>query len=190
MQKCYLFKNETIDSFRNSFTYSSSKGSMYYIDFDMVTCEFADVESRIVTELQNFKEKICNMYRNVSECSNKIHGPVYVLVLQSPYYRATQAENIQYPLLMPNTSDKKEKDVCTPSFVYVQILLPHYNKNGTHNTPAVDYLDAYYLPEWNNKYVTKGSSTCDHYELKQNDDSPYGTLYQINKSYALFTDIF
>lgn len=197
MRRCYQFPNETLENLRKNLTYSFHNDGMYFTDFDMVTCQFNDVESRIVCELQKFKEKLCGntgklqcgpsrsktqWAENIgcsapvsfetpkqtseeADCTQKIQGPVYAFVFQAPYYRAkdpaTNEERtiaLQFQtldtMLMPYNGNQAENDANTPIFIYVQLLFPRYNKNGTF-VPAVNYMDQYYFPEWDRKYFSK-----------------------------------
>lgn len=264
MRRCYQFPNETLESFRQKFTYSFSNDGMYYVDFDMITCKFSDVESRIMCELQKFKDKLCGVQGKIKcgntvtstkwsadrgctistpltsgvqatdpDCVRKIQGPVYALVFQAPYYRAKDNTvpggermiSLQFQtldtMLMPYNGLQKEDDSNTPIFIYVQLLFPRYNKNGTY-MPQVNYMDQYFFPEWDRKYFSKEmqcfiktvgkldtvggcASSQSPYEAvclgprtpinyAEDDEkgtvSTYGVLYQINRSYALFQDLF
>jgi hypothetical protein len=264
MRRCYQFPNESLESFRQKFTYSFNNDGMYYVDFDMITCKFSDVESRIVCELQNFKDKLCGVQGKINcgtartntkwtanskcdavtpvvtgvqstdpECLRKIQGPVYALVFQAPYYRVKDTTvpggermiSLQFQtldtMLMPYNGLQKSDDSNTPIFVYVQLLFPRYNKNGTY-MPQVNYMDQYFFPEWDRKYFSKEmqcfiktvgkldtvggcATTKSPYEavclgpktavnFAEDDEkgtiSTYGVLYQINRSYALFQDLF
>lgn len=59
MKRCYQFPNHTMESLKKTLTYNFQNDGMYYLDFDMVTCNFSDIESRIVCELQKFKDLLC-----------------------------------------------------------------------------------------------------------------------------------
>lgn len=266
MRRCYQFPQETLESFRNKFKYEMNGDGMYYVDFDMVTCKFSDVESRIVCELQKFKEKICGtpgktlcgkprsntpwiaksgcssttpspmisitpQSTSENECKMKIQGPVYAFVFQAPYYRTKDTiTNEERPLalqfqtldtmLMPYNGVETDIDSETPLFIYVQLLFPRYNKNGTFT--SVNFMDQYYIPEWDRKYFSKemqcfiktikkydmvgGCATTNApYEAKclgpktamgfskadeKNTLSTYGILYQVNNKYTMFNELF
>jgi hypothetical protein len=70
MKRCWQLPDVTIDKLKadrdNLFTHPVEKG-MYFVDFDMVTCSFDDVQSRIICELQKFhEEKLCNTRKPLS----------------------------------------------------------------------------------------------------------------------------
>lgn len=193
MKRCYQFPNETIESIRNKFNYMLDNDGMYYTDFDMVTCKFSDVESRIMCELQKFKDQLCGSGASSMKCGTKrtemdwsstkgcpsnimptttdggcntvVHGPVYALVFQAPYYRVKdditkepRPLTLQFQTLdvqlMPRNGYQNDDDSGTPLFIYVQLLFSKYNKNGTY-TPGVDYMNQYFIPVWDRKYFSK-----------------------------------
>lgn len=200
MRRCYQFPNETIESFKNKYKYvrSNDNDGMYFIDFDMIVCNFAEVESRIICELQKFRDNIClpgratssrtcsgnaaSIYKwsktngcpvnapdtkvnDIPDCTSKIHGPVYALVFQAPYYRAydekTKEERVltnQYHTgdfkLLPYNAFQDDNDSGVPLYIYVQLLFSRYNQNGTY-LPTVDFMNQYYLPEWDRTFYSK-----------------------------------
>lgn len=76
MKRCYQLPNTTVESlrtFRNKLFPHDVDGGMKTVTFDMVTCSFDDVQSRIICEIQKFHERAvckstatmrCNSYPN------------------------------------------------------------------------------------------------------------------------------
>lgn len=76
MRRCYQFPNQTIESLKalkaagNAFKHKV-EGGMYVLDFDMVTCSFSDVQSKIVCELQKFQEQLlCKSATGPRKCTS------------------------------------------------------------------------------------------------------------------------
>lgn len=74
MRRCYQFPRKTIQNIKSEagamYAHQVEAG-MHFVDFEMVTCAFADIESRIVCEIQKFYEtNLCRIDRKVGSCSS------------------------------------------------------------------------------------------------------------------------
>jgi hypothetical protein len=58
MKRCYQFPKHTIESFQRAVRYRHEQDDMYVRSFGLLTCAFKDVESRIMCELQTFRERV------------------------------------------------------------------------------------------------------------------------------------
>ena len=57
-------------------------------------------------------------------------------------------------MLMPYNGLQTRDDSGKPIYIYVQLLFPRYNKNGTFMS-QVNYMDQYFFPEWDRRYFSK-----------------------------------
>lgn len=72
MKRCYQFPDAKVNSIKTGLPQfysqvSAVEGGVYNVSFDMLSCSFKDVQSRIICELQKFHEKfLCNSTKNLS----------------------------------------------------------------------------------------------------------------------------
>jgi hypothetical protein len=190
LRRCYQFPEYTIERFkreRNRLYAHEAEGGMYVADFDLITCSFQDVQSRIMCELQRFhtahlckqtgtwcprrpgtqwresnKCPLSGTLRSVpieEKCDTKIHGPVYALIFQAPYYRNAdnQPMSVQFTIdsygYLPYNQNKPAPDEDAPIYYYVQLLFARYNRVGTRS--QLDFMRDHFLPKWDAAFFSK-----------------------------------
>jgi hypothetical protein len=131
MKRCYQFPNYTIDKFIQEFKSPKLKSFMkcVYNDFTVITSDFKDVKNKIVLELQSVHD---------IKIQGPIHGPVYVMIFQVPYYKNSQNQDISLQAF--NTSEYNYR--------------PIYNQNST----SLDIKILYHVVMYYGKYENDPSN--------------------------------
>lgn len=173
MRRCYQFPEYTLEQLRNALnTYTGTMG-MYSMDFDMITCKFDDVESRIVCELQKFKDKICGVKGKI-QCGasrntvawNANNGcksvtpvvtgvqqtktnPECLKTIQGPVYALV----FQAPYYRTKDSTTNEERTLALQFQTLDTMLMPYNgmqkSEDDSTTPIYVYVQLWF-PRYNN----------------------------------------
>lgn len=112
MKRCYQIPNTTIEYVKGIFKNKNRPCPIH--SFDIITNNFTDVINKVVLDIQNVHD---------TKVKDLIHGPIYTLIFQVPYYKNDKGEDIS--LQSFNTSAYK--------------FQPYYDAKNLNTNPTIYY---------------------------------------------------
>jgi len=126
MKRCYQYAGTTIEQIITG-SQNDATVPCYTQSFQKITSDFAVVKNSIINNIQSAYDILNN------GTQAPIHGPIYVMIYQVPYYKNSLGQDIslqsfnvsQYNFLPTNKSGIQN------IFYYVQMFYGRYAKNGS-----------------------------------------------------------
>lgn len=153
MRRCYQFPNKTVQTMKSDLTTAYNhpvEGGMYVTDFEMITCSFKDVESKIVCEIQKFYEtNLCKSNATLS-CSQFPNS-----VTDMNNWKEETAKCPQISNANKNTPSSRIELSCDAKLqgpIYVLLFQAPYYRNDNQEPITLQFtMDAYGFLPFNSK---------------------------------------
>jgi len=171
MKRCYQYPKIKFDDIVKGWLINQHR-DIFTQSFSLSTIDFNEVKGKIISSIQNAHDSQLN-----GGIPSPIRGPVYVEIIQVPYYRNSQNNPIDiksfsvsaYNFQAEHNELKSNVNSYTqPINYYCIIYYPRYTPNGILQPKNKDTFTSQKLPQRDKKYAS-GEQQCYMHAQGAND---------------------